>query len=301
MKIGKKLYAGFGVVIALLALVAGLSWNGLSTGEKTFDTYAGSASAAVMAASIDTAMSDSLLNVRQFVATGSEEARTNVKKLGETIRARLTEMKPRLKLEANRKLVDEILGLIGGYEKGFDRIVEFRAERNKLVNDGLNVIGPDMRKILTALADSSLKAEDYKFTASVRGAQENLLLSRLTANKFLLDNAAATAEEARGNFKELDAALTRLAAQAHDDAQRRAIQNTVEKVGQYNKTFERVVQVIQERNAVIADTIERTGGQINAKISQISQNARNLQASLKDEAVANNQSTTRLALVASGV
>jgi CHASE3 domain sensor protein len=75
VKIGKKLYAGFGVIMVLLAAVAGISWNGLATGEKTFGTYAGSAGSAVTAATIDTAMSDSLLAVRQFVATGSDQSR----------------------------------------------------------------------------------------------------------------------------------------------------------------------------------------------------------------------------------
>ena len=105
IKIGKKLYAGFGVVILLLAVVAGISWNGLATGEKTFDTYSDSASAAVLAATVDTAMSDSLLAVRQFVATGSDQSRADFKKAGETIRKLLAEMKPRIKLEANKKLV----------------------------------------------------------------------------------------------------------------------------------------------------------------------------------------------------
>jgi methyl-accepting chemotaxis protein len=301
IKIGKKLYAGFGVVILLLAVVAGISWNGLATGEKTFDTYSDSASAAVLAATVDTAMSDSLLAVRQFVATGSDQSRADFKKAGETIRKLLAEMKPRIKLEANKKLVTEIEGLVGGYEQGFDRIVEFRAHRNKLVNDGLNVVGPEMRKVLSALADGAMKAEDYKLTAMARGAQEDLLLSRLTANKFLLDNAPATAEEARGNFKALDGSLAKLATQVRDDAQRRAVQATIEKVDVYHKTFEQVVQVIQERNKVIAETIEKNGGQITAKVGQISSNARNLQTTLQEEAVANNQSTTQLALVSSGI
>jgi len=301
LKIGKKLYAGFGVIIVLLAAVAGISWNGLDSGEKTFSTYARSASAAVMAATVDTAMSDSLLAVRQFIATGTDQSRADFKKASETIRKLLAEMKPRLKLEANKKLVAEIEGLVGGYEQGFDRIVEFRAQRNKLVHEGLDVVGPEMRKALSAFADGAMKAEDYKLTAMARGAQEDLLLSRLTANKFLLDNAPATADEARNNFKALDASLAKLIAQVRDDGQRRVLQTVAEKVDVYHKTFDQVVQVIQERNKVIKDTIENNGGQINAKVSEISQNARNLQTTLNDEAVANNQSTTQLALASSGI
>jgi methyl-accepting chemotaxis protein len=301
MKIGKKLYAGFGIIILLLALVAGVAWNGLSNGEMTFDKYSSSAGAAVMAASVDTAMSDSLLSVRQFVATGSDKSRGDFKKLSDTIRKLLAEMKPRLKLEENRKLVDEIQGLLAGYDQGFDRIVEFRVQRNKLVNDGLNVVGPEMRKMMTGLVDAATKAEDFKFAATLGAAQEDLLLSRLSANKYLLDNAAATADEARGNFKSLETTLSKLAAQARDDGQRRTLSAIGEKVGVYHKTFEEVAQVIQERNKVIADVIETTGGEINKKVGQISENARRLQASLHEEAIANNQSTTQVALVASGI
>ena len=254
-----------------------------------------------MAATVDTAMSDSLLAVRQFVATGSDQSQADFKQLGETLRKLMVDMKPRLTLEANRKLVTEIQSLVGGYEQGFGRIVAFRAQRNKLVNDGLNVVGPEMRKVLTGLVDSATKAEDYRLAAQAGAAQEDLLLSRLTANKFLLDNAPATAEEARGNFKALDGALAKLAAMARDDAQRRTVAAVVEKVDVYNKTFEQVVKVIQERNSVIVDVIENGGREINAKIGQISQNARKLQATLQEEAIDNNRSTTQLALASSGV
>jgi methyl-accepting chemotaxis protein len=301
LKIGKKLYAGFGVILVLLAAVAGISWNGLGRSEQTFDTYARSASAAVMAVSIDTAMSDSLLAVRQFIATGTDESRAGFKTAQDTIRKLIGDMKPRLKLDANKKLVAEIEGLVGGYEQGFARIVQFRNERNKLVHDGLDVIGPEMRKALTGLADAAAKVEDYKLTAMTRSAQEDLLMSRLEANKFLLDNQQTTAEQARSNFKALDASLAKLAAMVRDDAQRRTVQMVVEKVDAYRKTFDQVVQTIQERNKVIAATIERDGAKINAKVSEVSENARKLQTSLNEEAVANNERTTELALISSAV
>jgi methyl-accepting chemotaxis protein len=301
VKIGPKLYAGFGVVILLLVAVAGISWNGLSTGEKSFDTYSSSASAAVVAAHVDTAMAGSLLAIREYIATGSDEARANFKKSEEVIRKLLADMKPRLKLEANKKLVAEIEGLIDGYGKGFDRIVEIRTTRNKLVNDGLNVVGPEMGKQMSAVIDVALKSEDYKLAAIGAAAQENLLLSRLNVSKFLTDNTEENANQARRYFKELETSLAKFAAAVRDDGQRRTLASVADKVAVYHKTFEEVYSIIQERRKVVAEVIEKSGGQIGSKIGQISSNASKLQATLQEQASANSQSTTQLAVGSSGV
>ena len=301
VKIGPKLYAGFGVVILLLAVVAGVSWNGLAGSEKSFETYSSSASAAVIASTVDTAMSNSLLAVRELIATGSDESRANFKKSEESMRKLLADMKPRLKLEANKKLVTEIEALIDGYAQGFGRIAEIRARRNKLVNDGLNVIGPEMRKQLGELIESALKSDDYKLATIGAAAQEDLLLSRLNVSKFLTDNTAENADQARQSFKDLEKSLAKFAAAMRDESQRRVVAGVAEKVNVYRKTFDEVFDVIQERKKVVTEVIEKSGGQITAKVGQISSNARKLQATLQEEAAANNQSTTQLALGSSGI
>jgi len=80
-------------------------------------------------------------------------------------------------------------------------------ERNRLVNEGMNVVGPQIRKELTYIGDSAYKDNDIIAADYAGVVQENLLLARLYAFRFLDDNQESSADRV---LNELSAASREL-------------------------------------------------------------------------------------------
>lgn len=67
MSIGTRIYAGFGVVLFLLLVLATTAWKGIDGASSAFERYARSVDVAGLAGRMDTNMSDSLsqlMNIR---------------------------------------------------------------------------------------------------------------------------------------------------------------------------------------------------------------------------------------------
>lgn len=132
-------------------------------------------------------------------------------------------------------------------------------ERNRLVNQVLDDKGPKMRKALsdimsTAFADNDATAAYYAGTV-----QEHLMLARLYAYRFLVDNEMEAADRVN---KEIDVAQQQLEKLLSElqNPQRREWANFVgEQMQQYREAFAETVVVINKRNSAVANTLDVIG------------------------------------------
>src|SRR5947208_3286843 len=74
LTIGRKIAFGFGLLFALLLLVAGLAYMALGGAGRRLTLFAASAQETYAAASLESSMQALKLQVNEFLATGSPES-----------------------------------------------------------------------------------------------------------------------------------------------------------------------------------------------------------------------------------
>lgn len=270
MSIKKKILYGFGVILILLTIVGTVSFYTMLNTSNQFAKYRGWARNTNTSGRIQANLLEARLTVKNYMQKDSDEIiQTFMKRfenVHETINIALKEIKNPLHL--NR--IKEIDELSDEYKAGFNRVQEYMKERNQIVNEVLNVVG-------VKIINEQLTPLMNKGNTSAGNAIKHVLFARLYAVKFLEDNQPQNAERVRTEFNNAAKYLRKIGSTA--------INNNVEI---YISNFEKVVKIINSRNKIINDTLDRIGPSIAATIEEIKLDYKTQQDALGPELQADN-------------
>lgn len=257
--IGTKITCGFVVVLLLLIIVAIVGIKNMNAASDGFGQYREMARDSNLAGRLQANMLMVRMNVKDFIETGSNKSEE-----------RYTEYKKRMLgfLETAKKeiLAADRAALIKGvdsnfieYDKAFSEVVDIRAVRDDMVNNTLNVIGPEMERGLSEVMGSAYRDADVKASNLAGVALRHLLLGRLYVVKFLQSNAQGDADRAFSELEDFMETTARLQRELGNAERRRLLGEVTSREKTYLATFHKLVDLIFERNAIIADTLERIG------------------------------------------
>ena len=208
--IGTRLYAGFGLVLLLNALLAVLSGFETSHLRNNFDAYANMAGDALLVSEIDGDMSDLRLGVNRYMLSNSDTDKEQAAKSYEQVQQGMKLAKKDIQNPRRAELISEIDAHSVAYQKGFEQITDLIHRRNAVVDDQLDQLGPYIREKLTGLNETLTRQGDHQ-TANLAGiVQEDFLSARLFVIKFLDTNDISAIDRARTEFTEVEAALEHL-------------------------------------------------------------------------------------------
>ena len=272
----KKLYLGFSIVIILLALVGSTAYFALTNASYGFEEYRSLARATNAVGRVQANMLMARIKVKDFILTGS----INDKEEFDTYLDHTQQYMAEALLDVDKaKDVDVLKGLdstLDIYAKGFEKVVDFKKQRNELVENVLNINGPtielNLTKILVSAKDDGDVSAAYNASLSTR----SLLLARLYVLKFLESNDQASVDRVGKEFADLEVQLKILGNELQNPARKVLLDSVVKDVATYEKAFNDVVAVILDRNAVINDTLNPVGSEV-AKLTE------DLKLSIKNE------------------
>ncbi|MBU2319707.1 MAG: methyl-accepting chemotaxis protein [Gammaproteobacteria bacterium] len=272
----RKLYLGFSVVIVLLALVGSTAYFALTNASHGFEEYRSLARATNAVGRVQANMLMARIKVKDFIFTGStkdkEEFDTYLDDTQQYRAEALLDMK-------NAEDVDVLKGLdstLKTYTNAFEKVVDFKKQRNELFNNILSAVGPFIEKNLTQILVSAKNDGDMSAAYNASLATRSLLLARLYVMKFLESNDQASVDRVEKEFADLDAQLNVLASELQNPARKALLDRVVNDVAIYKKAFNDVIAVILDRNAVINDTLNPVG----ATVTKVTED---LKLSIKDE------------------
>ena len=262
LSLGMKIGGGFGLVLSLLAIVSFISWRGIDHMLDGFITYRGLAKETNLASNLQTEMLMMRINVKDFIITGSnkdiEEYTQYLKKMDEYLKKAQKEIQD----PDRAKKISFIAKEISEYQIAFDQVVTFKTERNQMVNNVLNVIGPENEKNLTEIMVSAEHVGDVEIGFQAGMVLRNLLLLRLHAVKFLDTNSDRDADIVFAEMKGLDEHMHKLD-RIVKNTQHQALLKKIETGDeQYRNVFVKLRDLIHTRNTVIRDTLDRIGPEI---------------------------------------
>lgn len=254
-----KLVASFSVVLLMLAIIGLTSYFALKTASGGFKQYRELARDSNLAGVLQSNMLMVRMNVKDFLLTGSE------KDIGE-YNQYFNEVENLLKVaqtEINKKeraaMVDELEQKISSYNDTFDIIKQYRVDRDSLVTEVLNILGPRMEKDLTAVMQDASRSNNTRLGYLTGVAMRNLLLGRLYVVKFLESNESSAAERVKYEFDQFDEQMKKVTSLVNDRKMNALIADLRKTENEYIDAFNKVEAIIIDRNDKVKNVLDVIG------------------------------------------
>ncbi|ACS78958.1 methyl-accepting chemotaxis sensory transducer [Maridesulfovibrio salexigens DSM 2638] len=269
MKLSAKLMLGFGSVLGLLLILAGISFWALENSSEGFNQYRGLARDTNLSGRLQANMLMVRMNVKDFILTGSEKDLKEYDDYYAKMRGFMDEAVSDIKKPERASLIAEADSEVREYGEYFEKIKKFRVERNHYVNDVLNVNGPLMEQKLTRILQTAERDNDMSAAVLSGHAMRNLLLARLYELKFLDDNAPVSADRVKSEAKDFNKLLEDLDRSLQNPERRRLLGELVDLKEKYMAAFVSLTKVIFDRNDVIVNHLDKIGPEIAKNVEDV--------------------------------
>lgn len=297
MKLAVKIGCGFGVVIFLLVIISVVSWRGLSGVADGFTSYRELARDSNLAGRLQANMLMIRMNVKDFVITQSDKDINQYEEYFKKMNGFLEEAHVEIQKPERAVVIDEYSEDVIRYDANFKKVIALYKKRDQLVNDVLNVKGPQMEKKLTEIMRSAKDDYDAEAAYSAGEALRHLLLGRLYVIKFLDTNAEADKGRVEQEFKDLSKASSNLKTMLQDP-QRKKLNDEVAKMSEeYQVTFEQVYQTIIERNDIITNGLDKMGPEMAEDVEVVKLSVKKDQDELGPIVQARSQNAVRVVVI----
>ncbi|MDH3990429.1 MAG: response regulator, partial [Gammaproteobacteria bacterium] len=168
-----------------------------------------------------------------------------------------------------RLVIDSLSEKLNDYVVRFDEVTGKQDERNVLVHDTLDVIGPRMENNLTAIMESAFKDDDAEVDFLAGMTMRNLLLARLYAARFLIQNDTASYKRVSQEFVLTEQNLDKLIATLNDPKRLELAELVRTDQRLYARAFEDVHNVITTRNDIIRNQLDRIGPKVADEVERL--------------------------------
>jgi signal transduction histidine kinase/CheY-like chemotaxis protein len=166
-------------------------------------------------------------------------------------------------------ILDNLDRELKDYIAKFESVTEKQAQRDVLVHDTLNLIGPQMEKDLTAVMESAFADGDAEAAYRAGITMRNLLLARLYAGRFLIQNDNASFQRVGQEFLGMQQNLDSLVANLEDPKRLELAAKVRDDQRKYARAFETVHDIITSRNSIIRNQLDAIGPKVADNIERL--------------------------------
>ncbi|MFW5682845.1 MAG: HAMP domain-containing methyl-accepting chemotaxis protein [Phycisphaeraceae bacterium] len=259
MGVAIKIGAGFGIVLLLLCLIGGVGYFALGSANQGFTEFRRLAQNNDLAGSVQASMLQARVNVRGFIEDGDPaEARKFRDELARTDEL-ILEAAQAINNPKERENVDRLDEKTDQYLNAFERVEADMAERDRIVNEVLDVVGKAMGDDLATLMQDAEANEQDEVVTKAGLLLRNLLEARLSVNKFLDTNDFAEVDRARESFGVFERQIADLNKAVTDPRQKQVIKEIVQYMDKYTTAFNDLGTIIVRRNKVIEEELDVIG------------------------------------------
>jgi len=298
IRIATKTFGGFGVVLALLVLIGGGAIFSLNSGSTTFGEYRQIARLSNALNYVSTYMRDTRLGVKDFIIRGDAQSADRVRDAQRNAVEAANAAKELNTDPAKDAVLTQIQEDLAAYGAAFERIVAFRAERDELVLNGLNLLGPEIRMNLSEIMETAARDGDSVAAYRAGVTQQHLMLARFYVQKYLVDNKGADYTRVIQEKDAMFEAAAEMLAELQNPRRRELTNMVLEGTTTYKDTFEEVHTIIVDRNDVITNELDAVGPQIMDAAYGLVTEATKVQDTLGPQATAAMQNAVSLVIVA---
>lgn len=259
LTVGKKIFGGFVIVLALLCLIAVRSYNALQDSSDGFARYRALARTSALATHLQENWLKLRNSVKDFIITGKDEVLAEYQGLDQGMTETLGEAARTITDQDRARLLADAGSKLSAYREGFASVVASKGERDRLVEEVLDYEGSVLEQKLSMLQTTAMNKGALEEAFLAAEASRSLLLGQLFGTKYLQttseDDLLRTRQEFEGLmdiFGDMDELV--------QDAQRRLwFDQAREAAGNYTKGFEDIAAVLTARNKTISEVLDTVG------------------------------------------
>ncbi len=288
ISLSKKLYFGFSVILTLLVVTGFVAFEAIKGASNGFTTYREMARDTVLSGRVQANMLMVRMNVKDYIITASDKDKAQFEEYWEKTSLYMTEAQTEINDPDRANIIDGIDEQLQEYRSGFKEVVTLINGRNKIVYDILNKEGPVIEKELTKILVSARDDGDMTAAYETSLAIRNLLLARLYVGKFLDTNDQLAAKRVRDEYKEFKKHLNILDRELQNNQRRTLLADVSKREKVYFAAFERAVKVIETRNDIIKNTLDRIGPRIAGDIEKVKLDIKSVQDTIGPELQSSN-------------
>ncbi|MEQ8479446.1 MAG: methyl-accepting chemotaxis protein [Hoeflea sp.] len=280
IKIGTKIYAGFGVILAILVAIGGVSVY-MNLGNKdAFGSYRTAARLSNAAVEVEANMQSARLSFMKYRNQQTPEIAQEVYDRLDATGAMIASMGRISQHPEVATQIETLTGQVEEYRAGFNRVSELQARRNTIVDETLNVIGPKLQDdvaLITKELQNVFKTAAAFSATKVQYAVANM---RLAGNSFLLTNDEQAFADATENAQLAISGLQEVAQKAEYPALAELFESTASEISVYSDGVSEVHEVIAQRNEVITGTLDVVGPALARAVGDLKTRLQSIQNTL---------------------
>ncbi|MEM1050229.1 MAG: methyl-accepting chemotaxis protein [Pseudomonadota bacterium] len=214
------------------------------------------------------------LGVKDFLVRPDAASADVVRERMAAAKALHGEAEEEIKNSARANGIRSIGAALGDYETSFASVLRLQARRDEAVAI-LDNTGPVVRKRVTEISQGAFRDSDPTAIYWAGRVQEDFMLARFYAQKFLIVNDAGSADRAKVEIDEALASLDRLVAVLQNPQARQAAQAIGEGMAAYRSALQDAISFINNRNAIVTGTLDALGPQIAQTVEAVEQSVNN--------------------------
>jgi methyl-accepting chemotaxis protein len=245
-KVGTRIYSGFLLILALLGLVAVFGVRALTDVEAGFGRYSTISTSSLRLSELDGSVADMRRNVVNYSLTGNdgliETIRAQQKKLASDLRA----SRDATQDPGRRANMERMIQFLDDYIANFAKLVEIRELRDRLVATEMNPIGAKAREMVSQIMASAMADNDPESAAAAGLVMEKLMLSRISALRFLLNPNQQSIDEVKTRNAAFHAAIATLAERQSNPTRKTLAEEATQLGDRYLNAFTQVSKAVDE-------------------------------------------------------
>ncbi|WP_245008213.1 methyl-accepting chemotaxis protein [Pseudoalteromonas piscicida] len=301
LRLSQQLSTSFGVMIVLMVALSSVAYIGLNGGYSNFVEYRSLARASNLASTLEANLLSLRINVLNYLKQQSKDDIEQFEQKVKLLHDALAEAKEALNQRESKQLIEKSETALVTYETAFREIMALYGRRNTVVHDGLDKIGPQMRKNISQLIESSIDMSDFEGLAAATHMQEKLLLGRLFVTKFLVSNQLDDYNRAMDELKQEKMFLTQSKSRFMNENAKNLLFDIEQSGERYLDGVREVQDIITERNRLITEVLNINGQNIAEYLARVKESIKERQDELGPIAQSESRKTVTIIIAVSVV
>jgi len=301
LRTATKIGTGFGITLALLVGLGGVSWVGLQASDEAMRHYSAQSMIAMRVAEADTNMSDALAAAQEFLATGTAASADQFRARTADFRKSMAGASADMHKPENLRLATEIRALEQRFSQGFDHLIALRTERDGLIATVVNTLGADIRRRLSDAVKAEKDGGNLDRTLAAAERSEQFLLVRVLVARFVAETKPEDLARIRADLASVRAMVDAARNGLPDGAAKTGLADIAVKLPAYTAGVDRIAALSDQLRTVHQDALGQAGKAVNDKTGEIRANTTASQMTLQTAANAAVASAKSLGALVAGV
>ncbi len=262
LSIMQKTIAGFAIVLLLMAISAGVSWNGINGSSRGFKQYRTLARDSNFCSDVMDRMMQLRMAAKNFDISGNSKFVAKFDEVSNEVETLLVQADERIVDLECRQVLGEIRSTFESYCKVFGEITQTRQTRDTKQREVLDVLGPKMAENFTAIINSAQKDDDAEAAILAGMTLNDLMIARLNVFKLLKSADLQFDLATQETFKRFSTDLSKLTSVLQNPERQKIAADIKDAGDKYQQAYAEVATALNTERNLVNNELDVIGPQV---------------------------------------